>query len=87
MSEIRVYGEPWVANNSFLIDILGSSGNPIPGASKTFTAGTNLTIGDDFAWYTPAAAPTYAVGLRITNIGTVNHTITKIEIDVDDAGK
>jgi len=75
------------SHNSFQIDIIGSDGNPMAGASKTFTAGSNLTIGDDFAWYTPQSYPTYAVGVRVTNLGTVNHTITKIEIDVDDGGK
>jgi len=67
IGEVRIYGEPWVANNSFQIDLIGSGGTPITGASKTFTAGTNLTIGDDFAWYTPDSAPTYAIGLMITN--------------------
>jgi hypothetical protein len=96
IKEVRVYGEPWVANNSFTIDLIGSNsgrsgaqGNttPISGASKTFTAGTNLTIGDDFAWYTPQSAPTYAIGLAITNLGTANHVINKVEIDYVMAGK
>lgn len=85
--EIRVYGEPWVANNAFTIDLIGSAGTPITGGSKSFVAGTNLTIGDDFAWYTPATSPTYAIGLRITNDGTANNLITKVEIDHDDGGK
>ena len=87
VKEIRIYGEPWITNNSFSIDILGSAGTPIPGASKTFTAGTNLTIGDDFAWYTPQCAPTYAIGVRVMNLGTNNHTINKIEVDYDAGGK
>lgn len=89
--EVRIYGELWAADNAFTIDLIGSSGGdatPIPGSSKTFTAGSNLTIGDDFAWYTPDTAPTYAIGLGITNVGTSNHTISKVEIDFDDrAGK
>jgi hypothetical protein len=87
IKEVRVYGEPWVADNSFLIDIIGSAGTPITGASKTFTAGTNLTVGDDYAWYTPQPAPTYAIGLRVTNVGTTNHTIKKVEIDYALGGK
>lgn len=87
ISEVRIYGEPWVANNSFTVDLIGSDGNPIPNGSKTFTAGSNLTIGDDFAWYTPVIGPTYALGLRITNSGTANHTITKVEIDYNKGGK
>lgn len=87
LSEVRVYGEPWAAGASFTVDIIGSSGNPISGASKTFTAGSNLTVGDDFAWYTPASAPTYAIGVRVTNAGTVNHLINKVEVDYALGGK
>lgn len=87
IKEVRVYGEPWIAGNIFTIDLIGSAGTPISGASKTFTAGTNLTVGDDFAWYTPQCAPTYALGVRITNGGETNHTITKIEVDYAIGGK
>lgn len=87
ISEVRVYGEPWVADNSFQIDLIGSAGTAITGSTKTFTAGSNLTIGDDFAWYTPDCAPTYAIGLMITNKGTANHVINKVEIDYSDGGK
>jgi len=87
VSEIRIYGEPWVANNAFLIDIIGSDGNPVSGGSMTFIAGTNLTIGDDFAWYNPATKPLYSMGIRITNKGTVNHTISRVEIDYSSGGK
>lgn len=85
--EVRVYGEPWVANNSFTIDLIGSSGDPITGASKTFTAGSNLTVGADFAWYTPYAATTYTLALRVTNAGTANHVINRVEIDYETSGK
>lgn len=87
IKEVRVYGEPWVDGNSFTIDLIDSSGNPITNGSATFLAGDNLTIGDDFAWYNPTSAPTYAFGLRITNKGEVNHVINKIEIDYDEGGK
>lgn len=85
--EVRVYGQPWVANNSFLIDLIGSGGTPITNGSKTFATGSNLTVGDDFAWYTPQCAPTYQLALRITNKGTANHTIDKVEIDYSEGGK
>lgn len=87
VSEVRVYGKPWVANNSFQIDLIGSNGNPITNGSFTATAGTNLTIGNDFLWYNPTIAPTYCIGLRVTNLGSVVHTISKVEIDVSDAGR
>lgn len=87
VSEVRIYGKPWVANNEFTIALIGSDGNAITGGSKTFTAGSTLTIGDDFAWYSPDTAPVYAIGVRITNSGSVNHTIKKIELDLKEAGK
>lgn len=87
ISQIRIYGEPWVANNEFTIALIGSNGSPITNGSKTFTAGTNLTVGDDFAWWDPAIVPTYVLGVRITNSGSTNHVIMKIEIDHQDAGK
>lgn len=87
VKEVRIYGEPWVANNAFTIALIGSDGGVIANSSQTFTAGTNLTVGDDFAWYNPGIEPTYALGVRITNSGSANNTITKIEIDISEAGK
>lgn len=87
IKEVRVYGEPWVANNAFTIELIGSGGVAMTNGTKTFTAGTNLTIGSDFAWWTPEIAPTFSLGVAITNQGTVNHTITKIEIDYNVGGK
>ncbi len=92
MSEVRIYAEPWISGNSFRIDMIGSDGNPIANASKTFTAGVDagdgiLQIGKDYAWYGPSSAPTYAIGVMITQLGTTNYTISKIEIDYDPAGR
>lgn len=87
IKEVRVYGEPWVAGNSFQIDLIGSSGSVMTNGSKTFSIGSGLTAGDDFAWWVPDVAPTYAVGLMIINKGTTNHTITKVEIDYSIGGK
>mgnify|MGYP001606486973 FL=1 len=87
VKEVRVYGEPWVTNNSFTIALIGSDGNPIAGSSLTLTAGTNLTVGDDFAWYNPQMEATFALGLRVTNAGSVTPTISKVEIDHEPSGK
>lgn len=92
MSEIRIYGEPWVANNSFQIDLIGSGNTAISGGTKIFTAQNTdpsapMYIGTDYAWWGPDTAPTYCVGLGITNLGTTNHVINKIEIDYATAGK
>lgn len=85
-TQVRIYGEPWITDNDFAIQLIGSDGNPLTNAEIRFTTGDNLTAGADYAWYTPQSAPTYALGVRITNIGTTNLTITKIEIDYTQAG-
>lgn len=87
IKQVRIYGRPWQSGASFTVDLIGSNDDPISGASKTFTAGGNLTVGTDYAWYTPECAPTYVVGLRITNEGTTNHVITKVEIDHNEGGQ
>ena len=87
VSEIRIYGENWIADNSFTIDLIGPDGEAITNSGKTFTAGTNLTVGDDFVSYVPEMAPTYCIGLRIINEGTANYTINKVEIDYSAGGK
>ncbi len=89
VSEVRVYGEPWVADNAFKVDLIGSNNSSIAGASYTFSVpnSSTLTVGQDYAWYNPNHAPTYAIGLRITNIGSTNYTIHKVEIDYSVGGK
>lgn len=85
--EIRLYTEPLVANNSFQIDLIGSDNGVISGSSKTFTVGTNVTAGQDYVWYSPDTAPTYVLGLRVTNLGSKNWVLTKAEIDWTNSGK
>jgi len=87
IKQIRVYGEPWQSGAEFSIDIIGSSGSAMTNGSKTFTVGTNLTAGDDFAWWAPDVAPTYAIGLGLSNLGSTNHVINKVEIDYDIGGQ
>lgn len=87
IKQVRIYSAPWVAGNSFEIDLIGSTPETaMAGGTQVFTAGTNMNIGDDFIWYDPNIAPTYAVGLEIINLGETNHVINKIEIDYDDKG-
>lgn len=92
ISAVRIYAEPWVDGNSFQIDLIGSAGTPIINGTQTFTAqNTNSTepmyIGTDYAWWGPDMAPTYTLGLFITNLGDTNFVINKIEIDYDQAGR
>lgn len=84
IENIRFYTEPLVANNSFKIDLIGSDGNSY--ANQTFTVGTNVTAGADQILWTPQSKPTYSVGFRITNLGSVNWTGVKLEFDYDEWG-
>lgn len=87
VGQIRIYTEPLVTNNSFTVALIGSEGNVITGSSQTFTVGTGpVASGDDVVKYSPAIAPTYALGVRITNSGTANMVILKIELDWTPAG-
>lgn len=86
--EVRIYIEPFVAGNSFKMELIGSDGGVISGSSQTFTAGSGPNaIGNDYCWYTPSMSPTYALGVRITNLGTTNMVFNKIEIDTSPGGK
>lgn len=90
VKEARLYTEPLVADNSFTVELIGSGGSVISGSGKVFTVGSNVTAGQDMVHYNPDMAPTYAVGVRITNnsvLGTKNWTATKLELDVVPGGK
>lgn len=87
VSEVRIYSDPWIAGNSFTVELIGSGGNVIAGSAKTFTVGSNLTAGEDFAWYSPQVDQVYTLGLRVTNEGTSNMVISKVEIDYSGGGK
>lgn len=87
VGEVRIYTEGMTTNNSFQVDLIGSDGAPISGSTKVFTTGSNVTSGQDYCWYTPYMEPTYALGLRLTNVGSVNMVITKVEIDYYEGGK
>lgn len=88
VKEVRIYADPWIANNSFQIDLIGPDGNPIVGSTRVFdTADGTLNIGDDFCWYNPMCSPQYAIGLAFTNVGSSNYTINKTEIDITPAGE
>ena len=89
VKELRLYTEPLVADNDFTIDLIGSGGSVMANGSQNFTAGTNVTIGNDMVRWNPGIIPTYALGVRITNAsvtGTRNWTATKLEVDISDGG-
>ncbi len=87
IAEVRLYTDPIVTNNAFTIALIGSDGNIITNSSKTFTAGTEVAVGEDLCKYSPVIEPTYAIGVRITNSGSVNMTFNKIEIDYAEGGR
>ncbi len=87
VNSVRFYTTPLATNNSFKIDLIGADNNPINGASKTFTVGTNCNVGDDHVWYNPSMQPTYSVGVRITNLGTANWVGAKLELDYESEGQ
>lgn len=87
VGEVRLYTDPLVANNSFTVALIGPGGGIISGSSQTFTVGSNqITVGQDRVKYSPSVAPTYAIGLRVTNLGSANWVLTKAEIDTSKAG-
>jgi hypothetical protein len=86
MSQIRVYTEPVVAGNGFQIDLIGSDGNPITNGTFTYSFGDPIDKSERIN-FNPSMQSFYALGVRITNTGTTNMTIKKIELDVKESGK
>lgn len=96
IKQVRVYTEPTVSGNAFNVFFIDSggnfikSGNTITNLSYTFTAGTDVTQLQgslDRIDFNPVINDLYAFGLYIENIGGVNMTIKKIEIDYTQSGK
>jgi hypothetical protein len=90
--QIRVYTEPTASNNGFQIDCIGSDGNVITNGTfnYTYAAGSDPTLLQGALQridFNPKMADQYALGLRITNTGTANMTIKKIEVDWAYSGK
>lgn len=92
ISQIRVYTEPTAANNGFQIDLIGSDDISITGGTFTYTfaAGsdeTKLLGALERVNFNPSMKATFALGVRVTNTGSANMTIKKIEIDYIEEGK
>lgn len=92
VSQIRVYTEPTAANNGFQLDFIGSDGNVIANGTFTysFAAGSDITSLQgslDRINFNPTMNASYAIGIRITNTGTSNMTVKKIELDISEEGK
>ena len=83
IKEVRLYMKPLIANNEFDVDLIGSDGNSITNSNKNFEVGNNVTAGDDLVRYSSDMEETYALGLRLTNIGSKNWVLKKVEIDYE----
>jgi len=86
ISQIRVYVEPPVANNSFQLDIIGANGSPISNGTFTYTYGDPVSQ-DERINFNPNVQTLFSFGIRLTNTGTANMTIKKVEIDIAEGGK
>lgn len=92
IKQVRIYTEPTATSNGFQLDLIGSDGNVITNGTFTYsyTAGTNVTSLQgalERIDFNPAMKDVYALGIRITNTGTSNMTIKKIEVDSEPSGK
>ena len=91
ISEVRLYTEPLIGGNDFIVDLIDSGGSVLTGGSRRFIVGTSsIAANTDMVHFNPATAPTYAVGVRITNsstTGVANWTATKLELDIVPGGK
>lgn len=94
IKQIRVYTEPTVTGNAFELRCIKGDGTTLSGGSGAFTysyaAGTDITLRQgalERIDFNPALDATYALGIRITNTGSTNMTIKKIEVDYQHAGK
>jgi len=90
--QIRVYTEPTVTGNGFQLDVIGSGGEVIDNGTFTYTfsAGSDITLLQgalERINFDPGISPGYGFGIRITNTGTTNMTIKKVEIDYTQEGK
>jgi hypothetical protein len=92
IKQIRVYTEPTSSGQGFQLDCIGSDGAVITNGSFTYTFSsgsdpTTLTGSLERINFNPAAMDVYALGIRITNTGTSNMTVKKVEIDYGPSGK
>lgn len=93
VKQTRVYTEPTVTGNGFKVEYIGSDGNVITDSATntyTFSAGTNVQLlqgAQERINFNPVMKDLYAIGVRITNTGTANMTIKKVEVDIEQSGQ
>lgn len=90
IDQVRIYTESTVANNGFQLDIVGVDGDSIYTGNYSFVAGSDITKMQGALQrinFNPNADAGYGFGIRITNTGTTNMVIKKIEVDVSPEGR
>ena len=86
VKQIRVYTEPVASGNGFKLEMIGSDGGVLTNGTYTYTFGDPVDASERIN-FNPTASTGYALGISITNTGTTNMTIKKVEIDWDYSGK
>lgn len=92
ISQIRVYTESTSTGNGFQLDLIDTDGSVVENGSFTYTyaAGTDSTKLQGPLQrinFNPNCNTLFGFGVRITNTGTTNMTIKKVEIDHSEEGK
>lgn len=86
VKQIRVYTEPVASGNGFKLEMIGSGGAVLTNGTYTYTHGDPVDANERIN-FNPNATTGYALGIRITNTGTTNMVIKKVEVDFDYSGK
>lgn len=92
IAQIRVYCEPTATGNGFQLDVIGGDGNVVTNGTFTYSYGS---VGDpntnsstmERINFNPNFQTLYSLGIRVTNTGSTNMTIKKIEVDYSEEGK
>lgn len=86
IAQLRIYTEPVITGNGFQIDLMGTDGVVIQNGTFNYVFGDPADK-DVRINFDPSVATLYGFAIRITNTGTTNMTIKKIEIDWTEEGK
>lgn len=92
IAQIRIYCEPTATGNGFQLDIIGGDGTVVNNGTFTYSYGSVVDPNNNSSVlerinFNPSMDNLFSVGIRITNTGTTNMTIKKIEVDWSEEGK
>lgn len=92
ISQIRVYTEPTISSSGFQLDLIGAGGAVLENGTFTYTYGDTPdpqsgSLSLERINFNPDTKTQYSLGIRITNKGTAQMTIKKVEIDLSEEGK